>query len=171
VLAIVPLSSRPVERFARTPRPGRALTWWGRGALLGFALALAAVFGVAGWVDPYDADGRPLRMATHRQLGLPPCTFYALTGLPCPSCGMTTSFALLVRGDVRNSLAANAVGTLLAVFCLALVPWALACALRGRLFGVRSLDGALTWFVLVLLALLVGRWAIVLGLTALARSG
>ena len=51
-------------------------------------------------------------METHRQLGLPPCTFKEMTGLPCPSCGMTSSFALLVRGDVMNSLRANAVGTL-----------------------------------------------------------
>ena len=35
-------------------------------------------------------------MGTHQQLGLPPCNFVTLTGYPCPACGMTTSFALLV---------------------------------------------------------------------------
>src|SRR5579875_1177951 len=96
---------------------------WVRGSLLGLALGLSAVFAVACWLDPYDDDGSPRTLATHQQLGLPPCTFYFVTGLPCPACGMTTSFALLMHGDLRNSLRANAVGTLLAGFCLLLIPW------------------------------------------------
>ncbi len=139
------------------------LAWRVRGALLGMAALLVGVFALAWWLKPYGPDGRPLRMETHRQLGLPPCTFYEYTGLPCPSCGMTTSFALLVRGDVWNSLKANAVGTLLALFCLGVViPWGLACALCGRLLGVRSLERALTWVVAVLIVLLLVRWVIVL---------
>ena len=105
---------------------------WVRGMLLGVAIGLTAVFAVAFWLNPYQSDGSPRRMATHQQLGLPPCTFFSVTGLPCPSCGMTTSFALLVRGDVPNSLRANAVGTLLALFCLALIPWCLTCAARRQ---------------------------------------
>src|ERR1700739_4433028 len=61
-------------------------------------------------MNPYDSDGNPRRMATHTQLGLAPCNFVLLTGKPCPSCGMTTSFALLVRGDVVASVRANCVG-------------------------------------------------------------
>jgi hypothetical protein len=122
-----------------------------------------AVFAMAVWLNPYDADGRPLRMETHRQLGLPPCTFYSITGLPCPSCGMTTSFALLVRGDLWNSLRANAVGTALAVFCLALIPWSLASAVRGRWLWIRSPERVLTRLVILFLVLLLGRWLIVVG--------
>src|SRR5437764_341397 len=105
---------------------------WVRGTLVGLALGLSAVFAVAIWLRPYDDDGQPLRMEAHRQLGLPPCTFYTLTKVPCPSCGMTTSFALFVRGDVWNSLRANAAGTLLAIFCLLLIPWSIASLVRGR---------------------------------------
>ena len=54
---------------------------------------------------------------------MPPCNFKTWTGKPCPSCGMTTSFALLIRGDVANSLRANWVGTLLAGFCMVLIPY------------------------------------------------
>ena len=135
-----------------------------RGVLFGIAAGLVAVFAIAGWLNPYDASGRPRRMETHLQLGLPPCTFRVVTGVPCPSCGMTTSFALLVRGDVGNSLRANAVGTLLAGFCLALIPWCLVCALWGRPFGVVALDRALTWVAVVFVALLLARWLVVLGL-------
>jgi hypothetical protein len=137
---------------------------WVRGALVGVALGLAAVFAVAIWLSPYNEDGSALTMATHQKLGLPPCTFFRTTGLPCPSCGMTTSFALLVRGDVMNSLRANAVGTLLAVFCLLLIPWCLVSVVRKRTLFVYSMERALTLVVLVFLSLMMLRWVIVLGL-------
>jgi xanthine/uracil permease len=78
---------------------------------------------------------------------------------------MTTSFAHLVRGDVWNSVRANAVGTLLAAFCLMLVPWNLACALRGRLYLVTSIEWILTRLVIGFLILLLGRWLIVVAMT------
>jgi len=137
---------------------------WVRGLLLGAALGLVGVFAIALWLDPYRADGSARQMETHRQLGLPPCAFYRVTGLPCPSCGMTTSFALLVRGDVLNSLRANAAGTLLALFCLAFIPWALASALRGQPLFIRALDRALAVVVVVFLGLMLARWALVIGL-------
>src|SRR5262245_6202429 len=126
------------------------------------AVALLTVFAVALWLDPYHKDGQPRTMETHRQLGLPPCTFKAVTGLPCPSCGMTTSFALLMHGDVLNSLWANPVGTLLAVFCLALIPWSLASAYLGRPLFILSVEIALMRFLVVLISLMFFRWVIVL---------
>ena len=146
------------------------LRGWVRGGLVGLALGLVAVFAVAAWLNPYNADGLPLTMATHRQMGLPPCTFFATTGLPCPSCGMTTSFALLVRGDVTNSLRANAVGTLLAVFCVLLIPWCLASAACRRTLFVYSMERALTFLVLIFFSLMLLRWAIVLGLAWWTRT-
>jgi hypothetical protein len=139
------------------------LNRWVRGTLLAIALGLVTVFGIAAWLDPYDAQGKALRSETHLQIGLPPCSFRYLTGLPCPSCGMTTSFALLIRGDVANSLRANAVGTLLAVFSLAVVPWSLASALCHRPLFVASLERAGTWTVVVFVVLLLTRWLVVLG--------
>jgi hypothetical protein len=135
-----------------------------RGSLIGIALGLAAVFAIARWLDPFGADGSPLLMGTHRQIGLPPCTFYTLTGLPCPSCGMTTSFALLVRGDVVDSLQANAVGTLLAVCCLAFIPWSLACVVRGRWLAVEAPLRILSRFLIAFVVLLLARWGVVLAL-------
>jgi hypothetical protein len=148
---------RPTER---KPRP--AMGAWVRGSLVGMALGLVAVFAIAFRLDPYRADGTARRMETHRQLNLPPCTFKETTGLPCPSCGMTTSFALLVRGDVVHSLRANAVGTLLAVFGVVLIPWALASAVRRRPLFLRSLERAFTICILVFLGAMLLRWLMVI---------
>jgi hypothetical protein len=141
-----------------------AMSGWVRGGLVGLALGMVGLFGVALWLNPYEEDGTPRRQETHTQLGLQPCTFYKLTGKPCPSCGMTTSFALLVRGDVVNSLKANAVGTLLAVFCLGLIPWGLASAYRQRTLFVRSMENTLVVLVIGFLVLMLLRWGVMLAL-------
>jgi hypothetical protein len=131
--------------------------------LIGLSLGLLAVFAIACWLDPYDENGNPRRMGTHVQAGLPPCTFYTITGVPCPSCGLTTSFALLMRGDLANSLRANGVGTLLALFWLALIPWSIASAVARRYLLIASAQRATLVAVIAFVALLLGRWAWVLG--------
>lgn len=50
---------------------------------------------------------------THTALGLPPCPFFFLTGLPCPSCGLTTSFVYLFHGELSRAWTANATGPIL----------------------------------------------------------
>jgi hypothetical protein len=138
------------------------LRWWARALLVTAVLLLVGVFAIAIYIDPYSSDGTAQMEETHRQLGLPPCTFRFATGVPCPSCGMTTSFALLIRGDVWNSLRANAAGTLLAAFCLLFIPWALMSAWRGYLAGVVSLERTLTRLVIVFVTVLLVRWVVVL---------
>ena len=91
-------------------------------------------------------------------------TFAKVTGVPCPACGMTTSFALLMRGDLLNSARANWVGTLLASFCLLVIPWTALSVCFGRALLVRSLERATVVVVMVLLVLMFARWAVVLGL-------
>ena len=92
-------------------------------ALVALALALLALLVTAGTLTP-DARGH----GTHQQLGLPPCTFYVIFQRPCPACGMTTSWAWLLRGEIGHALAANAGGTLLAGLSLVGVPWLLVSA-------------------------------------------
>src|SRR5437667_12357904 len=118
-----PLDSceRSVMERLEPRRPAR-LSRHMRFLLALMALGIVVVCALAVWINPYDADGRPRSMATHTQLGLPPCSMVLLTGKPCPACGMTTAFALLAHGDVPNSLAANWVGTLLALVWIALIP-------------------------------------------------
>jgi hypothetical protein len=158
----------PRSTESNRPRPGKLagepLVGWVRSILAVMAIGLAAVFVTARRIVPYAEDGSAMRMASHQQLGLPPCTFSVVTGVPCPSCGMTTSFALLVRGDVVNSARANWVGTLLAAFCLLVVPWSVVSALIGRAVFVRSLEQALIFVIMSLLVLMFTRWAVVLAL-------
>ncbi len=142
-----------------------------RGALLGIALALLGVFTLAALINPYAPDGTARTMGTHTQLGLTDCGFYLVTGVPCPSCGMTTSFALLVRGDVVNSLRANFAGTLLAGLCLLAIPWCLIGAWCGRTPFIRSLEWTFLVLVVVFAALTLVRWLLVVALTLYTGGG
>jgi hypothetical protein len=104
----------------------------------------------------------PRTMATHTQLGMPPCNMVMLIGKPCPACGMTTSFSLLMHGDIPASLRANWTGTLLGMTWLALIPWAVVSAFRGRYLFIRSGEALTMAIVVAMLVLMLGRWAAVL---------
>src|SRR5580658_9050055 len=63
----------------------------------------------------------PSGLGTHTALGLAPCAFIQIFGIPCPCCGMTTSWAWFVRGNLAASLWVQPMGTLLAALtCVAL---------------------------------------------------
>jgi hypothetical protein len=162
---IVPLLDvEEVEPVHRPRRLARRLPIWIRLILLFLAGIWVTVFIVAASLNPYFEDGTPRTMETHRQLGLPQCTFKEVTGLPCPSCGMTTSFSLLIHGDVWNSLRANFAGTALATVGLFYVPWSILCAWRGRFVLIRSLEMTLFKLSIAFMILLFGRWGIALAL-------
>ena len=55
---------------------------------------------------------------THEQLGLERCGYLKQHGHPCPSCGMTTSFAHTVRLQLWQGLKANPAGTLLCLLVM-----------------------------------------------------
>jgi hypothetical protein len=143
---------------------------WVRGTLVGIALGLTALFVVAAYLNPYQSDGSARRMETHMQLGLPECTFKRVTGLPCPSCGMTTSFALTMRGDLADAIRANSVGVMLALTLLAAIPWCIASALCRRTLFVQSAERALMMFVVGLLSLMLLRWVVIVGLKVWFKS-
>jgi len=80
---------------------------------------------------------------THRQLGLPPCAFLHLTGIPCPSCGLTTSVAHAARLHFYESVITQPFGLIVfisAVLSIPLsvyfihrrIPWSRLTSLRGR---------------------------------------
>jgi hypothetical protein len=153
----------PYEAEEDSVDEAKPIRWWARSILLVLTAPWIAVFIVAIALDPYDSDdGGARKMGTHMQLGLPDCNFKVLTQLPCPSCGMTTSFSLLLHADVWNSMQANFAGTALAAFGLFFIPWALASAFFGRFMFVRSLEMVIFRLAIVFLVLLFGRWGLIL---------
>ena len=180
------MTSPSVTTTTTTPTPADAqepldvlpyMSLWVRGALLCVAAFLMVIFGIAIYLDPYyvNESGQVVakRYGTHQGLSrdgtqkwwhLPPCTFYENTKVPCPSCGMTSSFALLIRGDVWHSVQANFAGTILGIFCLALIPWSLASLWKQKLLFVRSFEMVMTICVGSFMALMLLRWAVVAGL-------
>ena len=149
-----------LDRVAAATRTRRLV----RATLIAVAVALAGVFVAAARINPYDADGNPRTSATHTQLGMPPCNFVVLTGKPCPSCGMTTSFALLVRGDVIASARANWVGSIICLMWATTLVWAVASGIRGKPLFVPPGRGELVFTVLTgtVLTLMLARWTVVL---------
>ena len=122
-------------------------------ALVAAASVLLALLVTAETLTP-DVRGH----GTHQQLGLPPCTFYLVFQRPCPACGMTTSWAWLLRGEIGHALAANAGGTLLAGLSLIGVPWLLISALRGLWFGSRPNEWTIAAVAGMVSLLTVGQW-------------
>jgi hypothetical protein len=140
----------------------RRIAWPMRLTILGLAVGLIGVYAIAAWMHPFDQQGQPLKQEAHRQLGLPPCGFYVNTGKPCPACGLTTSFALLMHGEVWASMKANFVGTLMAMLGWVLLPWSIWVSWRGRLVGIDNVERSLMAWGGFFLALLLIRWVIVM---------
>jgi hypothetical protein len=63
------------------------------------AVTFAAVLAVGMVLTP-----SPTGTGTHTILGLPPCGMLVVTGHPCPTCGVTTSYVLAAHGRFRESL-------------------------------------------------------------------
>lgn len=122
-------------------------------AVLVFA-SCAGVLAIAAWLKP-DARG----YGTHEQLGGAPCGLLVRTGLPCPTCGMTTAFAFFMRGNWLRSVYAQPTGFLLALATAAMALLALRCMLTGR--APRLNFWVITPYRIfaTLLILLIGGWA------------
>ena len=72
------------------------------------SLRLLAAAGLAGIIVAIalllSVQPNPAGLGTHHQLRLPPCGLLTFTGVPCPSCGVTTSMAHMARLQVLSAL-------------------------------------------------------------------
>ena len=148
----IPLIYSPLSPRVRVSLLGRLFA-------AGVSLLCLAAFVTAARVTP-NPDG----LGTHTQLGFGACSFQQVTGIPCPSCGMTTSWAWFVRGNLLASLWVQPMGTLLA-FITTIIFWAgayIAWTGRAAHHLLRYVPAGYIVRSLVVLALLAWAWKIFL---------
>ena len=104
------------ESGGAEPRARSRLTAWDHVLYGALWAGFLAVLATAAALRP-DPSG----LGTHTRLHLPPCGFYLVFGKPCPSCGMTTAFALMMHGRPQEALKAQPAGV--GVFLAGLALW------------------------------------------------
>lgn len=136
-----------------SPPTPRLLRWYERLFMGVVGFVLAGLLATAAWLAPSSRG-----LGTHQQLGLPPCTLVMLYGTRCPSCGMTTSWSHLMKGNVVASVQANSAGFLLGLLALGASPWLLSSALLGRFTVPAPSDGVLIGVTLLVVLVTLGDW-------------
>ena len=95
---------------------GVLLSWWFGHTLL--LILSAFVVTVAAALDPSP------EVVSLFGVDIPIlCGFRRLTGMGCPGCGLTRSFAFMAHGDVVGAFGVNWLGPPMFVVVLAQLPW------------------------------------------------
>ncbi len=118
------------------------------------AAAPAALLLLTAWELSPDPSGA----GTHAELGLGRCSFLVVTGIPCPSCGMTTAFAAMAHGQLHTALRAQVFGAMLFFVTCAALMIGLAQFITGRNF-LAALKPSKLWLWIGLACLAAG-WII-----------
>jgi hypothetical protein len=126
----------------------------GRLLALTSSAACLAVMLVAAHLTP-----SPTGMGTHTQLGLDQCYFALRTGIPCPSCGMTTSYSWMARGNFPASFYVQPMGALLAIATIVTFWAGLYIAATGRSIYRLIALGPTRYYVPTIVALAIAAWA------------
>jgi len=123
-----------------------------------FLIAAACLVGLMVVARKLEPD--PRGFGTHTQLGLRPCAFLAVTGRLCPTCGMTTSFAWLIRGRINRSWQANPAGCVYALLTVPLIAWLVSSAFANKPVGCSGLSTPLAGMLVAAVALGLASWLI-----------
>jgi Protein of unknown function (DUF2752) len=127
-------------------------------------IALACVSGIVLTIARVLSPS-PNGIGTHQQLGLPPCFFHQFTGIPCPTCGMTTSFAHTVRLQFYEAFIVQPFGMLACMLMALFIPLSFVL-MRRRVPWMKLLTARGSNAVMfVLLALFVAAWIYKIGIT------
>lgn len=132
------------------------------GAVAAGCLALLVL---ARTLTPADAG-----VGTHVQLNMPACGVFMMTGFPCPTCGMTTAFAHVVRGELWSAFFAQPAGMLLALATMGAGIGAIYVGLTGRIWTINWFRVSPALLAGVAFAVLFGGWGFKLTTTAWAMK-
>jgi hypothetical protein len=126
----------------------------------GISIGCFAVLVLAARLSP-----SPSGMGSHQSLRLQPCQFLVSTGLPCPSCGMTTSFTWFVRGNLLASVYVQPMGAVLALMTACIIWGGLYVAATGRpVYRLLRLLPGRYYLALLFLGVLAWGWKIAIHL-------
>ena len=137
-----------------TPSVERAVVSPG-GRLLALGIALAAVSLL---VMAVTLKPSPSGIGTHRAMGFAACEFERTTRLPCPTCGMTTSFAWFVRGNWLASFYVQPMGFAVALFAGTIFWAGVYIAITGRPIQRLSRQLPMVWVVSVSMGFAIAAW-------------
>lgn len=151
--------------YSRTVLPP-AISWWARLLAAVIALAALTVLGIGAWLQPHVSG-----ISTHTALGFLPCQFEQRTGLPCPSCGFTTSVSHFAHGNPLASFYTQPMGFLIALGLAAAVWVGSYIAITARpVHRLLSMIPTRGW-VIVLMGFAIGGWAWKIFLHLSGRGG
>ncbi|MFZ4430466.1 MAG: DUF2752 domain-containing protein [Phycisphaerales bacterium] len=108
------------------------------------AAACLVLLGTAAGLTP-----APAGHGTHLALGLPACGWVISYSRPCPTCGMTTAFALLANGRPLDAFLAQPFGSLLAMASSVTFWGSLHVAATGSMLGTlgaKVLQSRVIWW-------------------------
>lgn len=127
---------------------------------LRIALIVGGLLGLTLLSIAFRLSPDPNGFGTHQKLGFPPCTFIEFFEIPCPSCGMTTSWSHVIRGNLYMAFRSNSGGALLCLATLILSPWFLISGVMGR-WWISQPDMVSGFFVLLGITLItIFQWLI-----------
>lgn len=93
-----------------------------------------------------------------------------LTGYPCPTCGMTTAFAHVVRGELISAFHAQPAGLVLALGTIFAAGISLGVLITGKVWAVNWYRVSPARVTLVIMLLLAFGWAYKVGTGVLAGT-
>lgn len=95
-------------------------------------LLITSGMGVALLATSFVLTPDPSGAGTATQLGLPACGMLVMAGRPCPTCSMTTAFALFAHGQAVDAFLAQPLGAVLFLVVVIVTTGSIVLGWTGR---------------------------------------